>query len=157
VQVAIVDSADNYRAVLAQDYITAASALAWPSEKAAVAVEVEMRTIDPEEGTFPSEPAANTDAVVTLSALGTNAAWVIEHVWAFYTGGSPSQKYLVVDSNGVRLRYPMPTVADSIVEIGGPIFGQLGQSISVTLPAGGVGISGRLYVSAVKTRKAEVV
>jgi hypothetical protein len=119
-------------------------------------VAVEVRTIDPEEGTFSSEPAANTDAVISLSALGANLAWVIEHMWAFYTGGSPSQKYLVVDSNGVRLRYPMPTAADSLVEIGGPIFGQLGYSMTVTLPAGGAGISGRLYVSAVKTRKAEV-
>ena len=120
-----------------------------------IAVEAESATADANDATSVSEPAANTAASITLSAPGAGFRWVVDRIWAFYTGGVVNLQSLTVESPAgtFKLRYPMGTAADTVREIGGPVHGASNAAVVITLPAAGTGVSGRLYVSARKVRE----
>jgi hypothetical protein len=124
-----------------------------------LAAEIEARTAAPDDGTVVAEPTeANATASIVLSSPGAGYRWVVEHLWAYYTGGVPSAQALTVESppSTVLLRHPMGGSADVVREIGGPIYGAVGQALRIVLPPAGAAVFGRLYASVAKVREAAV-
>lgn len=113
-------------------------------------------TVDPNSLSAISEPAVNTAAIITFAAPGAGLRLVVRYIAGFYTGGAPTLQQLTIESPAAtfKLRYPMGTAADAPKEPlnGGRLYGAVNAAVVVTLPAAGVGVSGKLYATAAVVR-----
>jgi hypothetical protein len=92
-------------------------------------------------------PAADTAAVVTLTPDSAEELLAIDHIAWSYTA-SPTGGRLTVAIGGVTvLDLDITTGGPGPIEFGRGLVGKPGETIVVTLAAGGSGIGGKLNVS----------
>lgn len=97
--------------------------------------------------------SSNTAAQVTFPApAGNNLAWHLTGVWASYEGGTPSGGAVKVynsssGSEGNRYGH-IAVTSEGAAPLQAPIVIPPGNAMPLVLPAGGVGITGRLTATA---------
>ena len=90
-------------------------------------------------------PSANQDAVITLSA-SSGEKHVLDKVFGGYSSDPGALKLLTIEmtvlGTAVTLTYPVGLAFD--LNFDPPLQGDDNTAITITLPAGGDGISGKL-------------
>lgn len=90
-------------------------------------------------------PAANTALVITIAPQSSNQSVEISNLHCGYAGTPTGGLITVANVNG---SYIMPITAQGTIarDFSDPIRGDVGATVTVTLAAGGVGVTGYLSV-----------
>jgi hypothetical protein len=103
--------------------------------------------LDAEQKYAVAEPAANAAAVVTLTPVDANELFVVDHI-AFSYSGTPTAGRLTVEIGGVVIcKLDITTGGPGPIDWQRGLCGKPGETIVITLAAGGSGIAGLLNVS----------
>lgn len=89
-------------------------------------------------------PAANTAAVLTFTAAGENMANVLSGLAYSYSAAPTGGRLTIADGSETVLDLDITAAGENTIEFKPPRKGRANRAMTVTLAAGGAGITGKL-------------
>lgn len=97
--------------------------------------------------TWTTDSDSNADAVVTLAAPASDRANVVDQVIAGFDDDPAAAVVLTITDGTKTLYFPITKGGLAPVPLHAPFIGAKGAAVTITLPAGGSGVTGYLNVA----------